>query len=98
LLKEKDNRKVRIVSIPSEGLFFSQSKEYRESILPDDVPRLGLTAGLPVSLSHIAGARGMVLGLSHFGYSAPADVLDEKFGFTGERVCTAAQHLLTAQS
>jgi len=98
LLKEKDNRKVRVVSIPSEGLFFSQSKEYRESILPDDVPRLGLTAGLPVSLSHIAGARGMVLGLSHFGYSAPADVLDEKFGFTGERVCTAAQHLLTAQS
>lgn len=98
LLKEKDNRKVRIVSIPSEGLFFSQSKEYRESILPDDVPRLGLTAGLPVSLSHIVGAGGMVLGLSHFGYSAPADVLDEKFGFTGERVCTAAQHLLTTQS
>jgi transketolase len=98
LLKERENRKVRLVSIPSEGLFFSQSKEYQESILPIDVPRLGLTAGLPVNLEGIVGHHGVVLGLRHFGYSAPADVLDEKFGFTGERVFVAASNLLASHS
>jgi transketolase len=98
LLREKENKKVRLVSLPSEGLFLSQPKEYRENILPKGVPRLGLTAGLPVSLEGIVGAHGVVLGLSHFGYSAPADVLDEKFGFTGARVFAAAQHLLNSPS
>ena len=98
LLKERENRKVRLVSIPSEGLFFSQSKEYQDSILPNDVPRLGLTAGLPVNLEGIVGHHGVVLGLRHFGYSAPADVLDEKFGFTGERVFVAASNLLASHS
>jgi transketolase len=46
----------------------------------------GLTAGLPVTLQGLAGARGKVFGLSHFGYSAPFKVLDEKFGFTGDKV------------
>jgi len=87
-----------LVSIPSEGLFFSQSKDYRESVLPLGVPRLGLTAGLPVTLEGVVGAHGIVLGLSHFGYSAPADILDEKFGFTGERVFTAAQNLFASHS
>lgn len=98
LLKDRENKKVRLVSIPSEGLFFSQSKEYQESILPNDVPRLGLTAGLPVNLEGIVGHHGVVLGLRHFGYSAPADVLDEKFGFTGERVFVAASNLLASHS
>lgn len=98
LLKERENKKVRLVSIPSEGLFFSQSKEYQESVLPLGVPRLGLTAGLPVTLEGVVGAHGIVLGLSHFGYSAPADILDEKFGFTGERVFTAAQNLFASHS
>ena len=77
---------VRIVSIPSEGLFRKQGKEYMDKILPAGVKRFGLTAGLPVTLQGIVGDNGYVAGLSHFGYSAPYKVLDEKFGFTGENV------------
>ena len=84
--------------IPFVNVIESIEKEYQESILPNDVPRLGLTAGLPVNLEGIVGHHGVVLGLRHFGYSAPADVLDEKFGFTGERVFVAASNLLASHS
>ena len=50
------------------------------------MPKFGLTAGLPVTLAGLVGANGTVYGLDHFGYSAPAKVLDEKFGFTGENI------------
>ena len=78
--------KVRIVSVPSEGLFRSQSKEYQESILPAGSRIFGLTAGLPVNLEGLVGPNGKVWGLESFGFSAPYKVLDEKFGFTGECV------------
>jgi transketolase len=78
--------KVRIVSAPSEGLFRLQSKEYRESVIPQDGPVFGLTAGLPVTLQGLVGSRGKVWGLNSFGYSAPYKILDEKFGFTAENV------------
>jgi transketolase len=96
LLMERDGKKVRLISIPSEGLFLRQSEEYRENLLPHDVPRLGLTAGLPVNLAGIVGMQGTVLGLTHFGYSAPAEILDEKFGYTGEQVYLSARNLLAA--
>ncbi len=86
LLKEKEGLKVNIASIPSEGIFRQQSKEYQHKIIPQDKPIFGLTAGLPVNLEGLAGPNGKVFGLEHFGYSAPATVLDEKFGFTGEQV------------
>jgi transketolase len=47
---------------------------------------MGLTAGLPVTLQGLTGTRGKVIGLDHFGYSAPYKVLDEKFGFTADNV------------
>jgi transketolase len=85
-LRKIENLKVRIVSAPSEGLFRQQSKEYQESILSEDIPTFGLTAGLPVTLKGLVGPKGVVFGLDHFGYSAPYKVLDEKFGFTGDNV------------
>ena len=85
-LESEKGLKVRIVSVPSEGLFRAQSADYQQSILPNDVPKFGLTAGLPVNLEGLVGANGKVWGLSHFGYSAPYTVLDEEFGFTGENV------------
>ena len=85
-LLRKDGIKVRIVSVPSEGLFRSQSKEYQESILPSGAKIFGLTAGLPVNLQGLVGANGMVYGLESFGFSAPYKVLDEKLGFTAENV------------
>jgi len=85
-LEEQKGLKVRIVSAPSEGLFRQQSREYQEQVLPSDIPIFGLTAGLPITLRGLVGAHGMVVGLDHFGYSAPYKVLDEKFGYTGENV------------
>ncbi len=85
LISEK-GLKVRIVSAISEGLFKNQSVQYRESVLPQNVPALGLTAGLPVTLSGLVGPFGKVIGVNHFGYSAPYTVLDEKFGFTAENI------------
>jgi len=95
ILKEKKkNLKIRIVSVPSEGLFRSQSLDYQWDVLPPDVPAMGLTAGLPVTLEGLVGPLGTVVGLSHFGHSAPYTVLDEKFGFTGQNVYEKAIEFL----
>lgn len=90
----KDNVKLRIVSVPSEGLFRSQSKEYQESIIPANAKVFGLTAGLPVNLQGLAGANGKVFGLESFGFSAPYTVLDEKLGFTAENVYAQVKEML----
>ncbi|WP_281636599.1 transketolase family protein [Flavobacterium marginilacus] len=81
ILEEEHNLKVNIASIISEGLFKSQSKSYQESVIPKGKLVFGLTAGLPVNLEGLIGDSGKIAGLDHFGYSAPAGVLDEKFGF-----------------
>lgn len=86
ILRGKSDLKMRVVSLISEGLFLRQPEEYRNSIIPDGKPLLGLTAGLPACLSGIAGPRGRVLGLDHFGYSAPYQVLDDKFGYSGTKI------------
>jgi len=86
ILREKHKLNVRIVSVPSEGVFRTQSKEYQQEVLPAGIAKFGLTAGLPVNLEGLVGADGKVFGLTHFGYSAPYTVLDEKFGFTPENV------------
>lgn len=85
-LLEADGIKTRIVSVPSEGLFRNQPKEYQDSVLPADKKKFGLTAGLPVNLQGLVGDSGKVWGLETFGFSAPYKVLDEKLGFTGENV------------
>ena len=86
LLEENQNLKVNIASVISEGVFRLQSEEYQRSIIPKNKPLFGLTAGLPLNLEGLVGDKGKVFGLEHFGYSAPATVLDDKFGFTGEKV------------
>jgi transketolase len=88
------NIKSRIVSVPSEGLFRTQSKAYQAEVLTSGIARFGLTAGLPINLEGLVGENGKVVGLSHFGYSAPYTVLDEKFGFTAENVCGQVESLL----
>ncbi len=85
-LLRNDGIKVRIVSVPSEGLFRRQSREYQELILPTNARIFGLTAGLPVTLEGLVGSRGRVFGLSSFGFSAPYKILDEKLGFTAANV------------
>ncbi|MBP6182050.1 transketolase [Flavobacterium sp.] len=88
ILEKEKNLKINVASIISEGLFKQQSKSYQESIIPKGKLVFGLTAGLPVNLEGLISDSGKVIGLDHFGYSAPANVLDKKFGFTSQSVCT----------
>ncbi len=85
---------VRVVSIPSEGLFRDQPKSYQESVLPTDIPRYAMTSGLPITMQGLVGDSGFIHGLDHFGYSAPASVLDEKFGYNGDTVYNEVKALL----
>ncbi|KJF42603.1 transketolase family protein [Draconibacterium sediminis] len=93
-LLAKDGVKSRIVSVPSEGLFRTQSAEYQKEVLPAGVTKFGLTAGLPVTLEGLVGMDGKVFGLGSFGFSAPAGVLDVKLGYTGENVYNQVKELL----
>lgn len=93
-LLRADGIKVRIVSVPSEGLFRSQPEAYQASVLPAGVKRFGLTAGLPVNLQGMVGENGRIWGLESFGYSAPYKVLDEKLGFTGANVYKQVKAML----
>ena len=93
-LLRKDGVRVRIVSVPSEGLFRSQPTDYQESILPHGAKIFGLTAGLPVTLEGLVGANGKIWGLPSFGFSAPYKVLDEKLGFTAENVYKQVKAML----
>lgn len=83
---EEEGIASRVVSVPSIGLFEEQTQEYKDSVLPVNVPRFGLTAGLPSTLQSLAGAKGKVYGMTRFGASAPYKVLDEKFGYTAENI------------
>ena len=93
-LLRKDGVKVRIVSIPSEGLFRSQSRDYQDFVLLPGKKIFGLTAGLPATLQGLVGDNGFIWGLQSFGYSAPYKILDEKFGFTGEQVYQQIKRIL----
>ena len=85
---------VRVVNVPSEGLFRDQPRSYQESVLPAGLPRYGMTSGLPVNLLGLVGENGYIHGLDHFGYSAPYKVLDEKFGYNGTTVATEVKKML----
>ena len=93
-LLRKDGVKVRIVSVPSEGLFRNQSQEYQDSVIIPNKNIFGLTAGLPVTLLGLVGDKGKIWGLESFGFSAPYKVLDEKLGFTGENVYKQVKAML----
>jgi len=86
--------KVRVVSVPSEGVFRTQPAEYQEAVLPKGKKKFGLTAGLPVTLEGLVGADGSVWGLNSFGFSAPYTVLDEKLGYTGQNVYEQVKKML----
>lgn len=94
LLRERDGKKVRVVSAPSEGLFREQDLAYQHQVLTPGIPKFGLTAGLPVTLRGLVGDAGAIWGLNSFGFSAPYPVLDEQLGFTAENVYKQVNILL----
>ena len=79
----------RLVSMPSLGLFSLQESSYRESVIPSaGKPVFGLSAGLPSMLRPVLPITAKIYGLQRFGASAPASVLDEKFGFTPSNIAS----------
>jgi len=80
-------KSVRVVSFPSWELFAKQSKEYQDSVLPPSITkRVAIEAGIKQGWEKWLGEKGIMVGLDHYGASAPAEVLFEKFGFTVENV------------
>lgn len=90
----EDGIAVRVVSMPSWELFDAQDADYRDSVLLDGVPRLAIEAGATLAWSRYIGKDGAVIGIDHFGASAPAEILFEKFGFTVENVVAKAKALI----
>lgn len=92
---QADGIAVRCVSMPSWELFDAQPQSYRDQVLPPDVPaRLAVELGVSQGWGRYVGAKGDMLGIDHFGASAPAEVLLREFGFTVENVVKRARALL----
>jgi transketolase len=87
--------KARVVNMPCWELFEKQSKEYRDSVIPPDVKaRVGVEAGVELGWHKWLGEKGVFVGMSSFGASAPGKVCFEKFGITADAVAAAAKKLL----
>jgi transketolase len=87
--------KARVVSMPSWNLFEAQDDTYREGVLPKAVKRrVTIEAGSPIGWHKWAGDEGTIIGINHFGASAPGDEIMKHFGFTAEHVTSAALRLL----
>ena len=92
---EKQNIQTRLVSMPSWELFDAQAEEYRRSVFPPSIrARLAVEAGATQGWHRYVGDLGDVIGLDHFGASAPGPVLMREYGFTVENVCKRALALL----
>jgi transketolase len=94
----KSGTKTRVVSMPSWELFAKQPDEYRNSVLPLNVPTLAIEAGATLCWYKWVGRTGDVIGLDHFGASAPGELVMEKMGFNVANVVQRAQRLLRQKS
>lgn len=90
----KDNVRAQVVSVPSIGLFLDQDEAYREKVIPANLPKFGLTSGLPSTLWPVMNGKFEVVGMERFGASAPAKVLEEKFGYTADAVTEKIRNFL----
>jgi transketolase len=85
----------RVVSVPSMELFMATDAAYRASVLPAGVPRLAIEAGHPMSWWHVIAGHGDVVGLDHFGASAPFDRLYKEFGLSVDAITERAIKLIS---
>jgi len=89
---QADGIATRVVSLPSWSLFAAQPQDYRDSVLPPSVEgRVAIEAGSTFGWARWLGPEGVAIGVDHFGASAPAEVLYEKFGITAARVVEAVR-------
>ena len=83
-----------VVSMPSWDAFDKQSEEYKASVLPADVTKFAVEAGVPYGWSRYTGSEKNVLGITTFGASAPGGVMMEKYGFTVENLVAKVKEVL----
>jgi transketolase len=88
----------RVVSLPSHELFAQQPASYRESVLPPGVPRVAIEAAHPMSWYRWVGDNGVVLGIDHFGASAPYEKIYEELGLTVDKLVDAAERLVGVEA
>jgi transketolase len=93
-LLAKSGIRARVVSMPSWELFDKQPAAYQNSVLPSNIPTLAIEAGATLCWYKWIGRTGDVIGLDHFGASAPGEVVMEKMGFNVDNVVHRAQQLL----
>lgn len=94
-LLRKEDIDARVISMPSWELFEQQDVEYKERVLPASVmARVSIEAGATLGWERYTGSKGTVIGLDHFGASAPYEDLYEQFGLTAERVVKETKKLL----
>src|SRR5579863_1849688 len=88
-------RRVRLVSMPSTNTFDAQDDAYKESVLPKSVTRrVAVEAGATAGWWHYVGMQGEIVGIDHFGASAPAKDLFKAYGFTSEHVLEVIEKVL----
>jgi transketolase len=93
--EQMSGKKIRVVSMPSVDAFESQDDAYRESVLPSSVTaRVVVEAAVTSGWYKYAGLNGAIVGIDHFGESAPAGLLFKEFGFTVENVVKAVESVL----
>jgi len=91
---EAEGRPARVVSLPCWERFDAQDAAYRESVLPGGVKaRVTIEAGISLGWERYAGDAGAILGIDHFGSSAPGPTILANFGFTVDRVADVARRV-----
>jgi transketolase len=100
MLLQQDGVAARVVSMPCTSVFDAQDASWRKAVLPGNIPRVAIEAGVTDFWRKYVGAaddeRGAVIGLDRFGESAPASVLFRHFGFTPEAVADRARAVIAA--
>jgi transketolase len=95
---ENESIGARVVSLPCWELFEVQDAAYRESVLPRAVrARVAVEAGVSLGWDRWVGDDGAIVGLDHFGASAPAGTIFEKFGFSVDRVTAVAREVIAGK-
>jgi transketolase len=78
--------KVRVVSMPCVELFMEQPQSYRDALIPATAKRVSVEAGTTIGWERIVGSDALLIGINHFGASAPGELLADKFGFTAAKI------------
>ncbi len=93
-LLKADGIAASVVSMPCVEWFNEQDQDYKDSVLPRDLPRVSVEAASPIGWKDVLGANSASIGIDHFGASAAAPLLYQEFGITAEAVATAAKELI----